>query len=66
MSALEEMLKNLDSIEIPQEQNAEEKPVEEVAEETPETVCGRSSAGSGFRQCASERYDRRKCSGTGT
>lgn len=33
-AALEEMLKNLDSIEIPQA-NAEEKPVEE-AEETPE------------------------------
>lgn len=35
-AALEEMLKNLDSIEIPQA-NAEEKPVEE-AEETPNSL----------------------------
>lgn len=61
-AALEEMLKNLDSIEIPQA-NAEEKPVEGSRRDTG-TVCGRSSAGSG--SCASERYDRRKCSGTGT
>lgn len=35
-AALEEMLKNLDSIEIPQEQNTEEQPAEEVAEEVPQ------------------------------
>ena len=33
-AALEEMLKNLDSIEIPQEQKTEEQPAEKVAEET--------------------------------
>ncbi len=35
-AALEKMLKNLDSIEIPQEQNTEEQPAEEVTEEAPE------------------------------
>lgn len=34
--AFEEMLKNLDSIEIPQEQKTEEQPAEKVAEETGE------------------------------
>ena len=34
--ALEEMLKNLDSIEIPQEQKTEEQPAEKVAEEMPQ------------------------------
>lgn len=33
-AAFEEMLKNLDSIEIPQEQKTEEQPAEKVAEET--------------------------------
>lgn len=36
--AFEEMLKNLDSIEIPQEQKTEEQPAEKVAEETGEKV----------------------------
>ena len=35
-AALEEMLKNLDSIEIPQEQKTEEQPAEKVAEEMPQ------------------------------
>lgn len=35
-AAFEEMLKNLDSIEIPQEQKTEEQPVEKVAEEMPQ------------------------------
>lgn len=35
--AFEEMLKNLDSIEIPQEQKTEEQPAEKVAEEMPRT-----------------------------
>ena len=35
-AALEEMLKNLDSIEIPQEQKTEEQPAEKVAEEVPQ------------------------------
>lgn len=35
-AALEEMLKNLDSIEIPQEQKTEEQPTEKVAEEMPQ------------------------------
>ena len=34
--AFEEMLKNLDSIEIPQEQKTEEQPAEKVAEEMPQ------------------------------
>ena len=35
-AAFEEMLKNLDSIEIPQEQKTEEQPAEKVAEEMPQ------------------------------
>ena len=35
-AALEEMLKNLDTIEIPQEQKTEEQPAEKVAEEMPQ------------------------------
>ena len=35
-AALEEMLKNLDSIEIPQEPNTEEQSAEKVAEEMPQ------------------------------
>ena len=58
-AALEEMLKNLDSIEIPQEK--EEQPEEETTAE--ESRRGRTGTGSG--QYTSERYDCGQCSEAG-
>ena len=63
--AFEEMLKNLDSIEIPQENRRTAGRESSRRDAAGRRDWGKSRTGTGFRQCTSERYDSRKGSGAG-